>query len=214
MSNYKTKVVDGLPVNFESTDPKDFVEILNKIAETMGGVSNMGVFADITSVTQSNEMIANVADKYITVSTKRHEMPHDELVVTDNIVEPYQFDLDTLAGKNGSNIPPSLERFLANEGKTKETKAPAKPKPLQDDDDDDDSEDDSSINDSWDDEDEIDDENTFDDDRDSGRGRSGSSDIVDKAIKSASKQMTKEIKNASKQMTDELIKGFKDSFKF
>lgn len=112
MSNLKTKVVEGLPLNYDSTDPKDFIEVLNKIADAMGGVSNMGVFADITSVTQTNEMVARVADKYITVSTKRYEKPHRDLVVTTNVSEPYQFELDTLAGKNGSNIPSDLEQFL------------------------------------------------------------------------------------------------------
>lgn len=113
MSNLKTKVVEGLPLNYDSTDPKDFIEVLNKIADAMGGVSNMGVFADITSVTQTNEMVARVADKYITVSTKRYEKPHRDLVVTTNVSEPYQFELDTLAGKNGSNIPSDLEQFLS-----------------------------------------------------------------------------------------------------
>ena len=113
MSKLKTKVVDGLPLNYESTEPKDFVEVLNKIADAMGGVSNMGVFADITSVTQSNEMIAQVADKYVAVSTKRYEKPHRDLIVTTNVADPYQFDLDTLVGKKGSNIPSVLEPFLS-----------------------------------------------------------------------------------------------------
>lgn len=112
MSKLKTKVVEGLPLNYNSTDPKDFVEVLNKIADAMGGVSNMGVFADITSVTQSNEMIANVADKYVAVSVKCCEKPHRDLIVTTNVADPYQLDLDTLVGKNGSNISSDLEQFL------------------------------------------------------------------------------------------------------
>ena len=129
MSKLKTKVVEGLPLNYNSTDPKDFVEVLNKIADAMGGVSNMGVFADITSVTQSNEMIANVADKYVTVSTKRYEKPHRDLVVTINVADPYQFDLDTLVGKKGSNIPSVLESFLSKVDKPviAETKAVESP---------------------------------------------------------------------------------------
>ena len=113
MSNLKTKVVEGLPLNYNSTDPKDFVEVLNKIADAMGGVSNMGVFAEITSVTQSNEMIAHVAEKYVAVSVKRYEKPHRDLVVTTNVADPYQFDLDTLVGKNGSNISSNLDQFLS-----------------------------------------------------------------------------------------------------
>ena len=116
-------------MNYNSTDPKDFVEVLNKIADAMGGVSNMGVFADITSVTQSNEMIANVADKYVTVSTKRYEKSHRDLVVTTNVADPYQFDLDTLVGKKGSNIPSILESFLSKVDKPviAETKAVESP---------------------------------------------------------------------------------------
>lgn len=121
MSKMKTKVIDGLPMNFESTDPKDFVEVLNRIAEAMGGVPNMGVFADITSVAQSNEMIASVADKYVSVSTKHYEKPYRDLTVTTNVADPYQFELDTLVGKNGSNIPADLEHFLASVDKPKET---------------------------------------------------------------------------------------------
>lgn len=129
MSKLKTKVVEGLLLNYNSTDPKDFVEVLNKIANAMGGVSNMGVFADITSVTQSNEMIANVADKYVTVSTKRYEKPHRDLVVTTNVADPYQFDIDTLVGKKGSNIPSVLESFLSKVDKPviAETKAVESP---------------------------------------------------------------------------------------
>ena len=77
----------------------------------------MGAFADITSVTQSNEMIANVEDKYVVVSMKRYEKPHRDLVVTTNVAEPYQFELDTLVGKNGSNIPPDLESLLSQSEK-------------------------------------------------------------------------------------------------
>lgn len=112
MSNYKTKVVEGLPLNFESTDPKDFVEILNKVANAMGGVSNMGVFADITSITQANEMVAEVADEYISVSTSHYEKPRKELIAKGNETEPYQLELDVLAGKKGLNISDELADFL------------------------------------------------------------------------------------------------------
>ncbi|MCR5361585.1 MAG: hypothetical protein K6E73_06180 [Bacteroidales bacterium] len=110
----KIKVIGELPLNFNSTAPQDFVEALNRIAEEFGGVSNMGVFADIISVHQSNEMLVRVEDKYVAVSIKNYEKPHCDLTVTTNVSDPYQLDLDTLVGKNGSNIPSSLEQFLEN----------------------------------------------------------------------------------------------------
>lgn len=100
MCGFKTKVIEGLPLNYNSTNPKDFVEVLNKIADAMGGVPNMGAFVDITSVTQTNKMVAKVEDKYVVVSTKQYERPYRDYIVTTNVVEPWQFDLDTLVGKN------------------------------------------------------------------------------------------------------------------
>ena len=92
MGNLKIKVVDGITPNFESTDSKDFIEILNKIAEAMGGVSNMGAFADITKVTQYNEMMADVSDQFISVTTTQYEKPHRDLQATSSETDPFQLN--------------------------------------------------------------------------------------------------------------------------
>lgn len=198
MSQLKTKVVDGLPLNYDSTDSKDFVEALNRIADAMGGVSNMGVFADITSVTQSNEMIADVEDKYVVVGTKRYEKPHRNLVVTTNVSEPYQFELDTLVGKNGSNIPSDLESFLTQSEKPKlsqsvvsgSTQKPSIASQQNEDDDwkDDEEEDDDSLEE----EEEEDDEEK------------------DESISEAFREVGKEFSSAFKETAG----AFKDVFKF
>lgn len=96
MSDTQVKIINGITPNFESTASKDFVEILNKIAEGMDGVSNMGVFADITKVTQLKEMVADVLDSYVTVTTKQMEKPHRDLVATTDVTDPYQLELSVL----------------------------------------------------------------------------------------------------------------------
>lgn len=201
MSKLKTKVVDGLPLNYESTDPKDFVEVLNKIADAMGGVSNMGVFADITSVTQSNEMIADVEDKYVVVSTKRYEKPHRDLMVTTNVFEPYQFELDTLVGKNGSNIPSNLASFLkqseksnpstsiGSDSKSKSFIASSQNEDVMDDD--------------WEDDEEEDDDPLEDETEEQEEEK-------DESISDAFREVGKDFSSAFKETTG----AFKDAFKF
>lgn len=112
MGDLKTKIVDGITPNFESTDSKDFVGILNKIAEAMGGVPNMGVFADITQITQSNELMADASDQYIAVTTKQYEKPHRDLQPDSDETDPFQLELDCLVGKTGNKMPSDLSAFL------------------------------------------------------------------------------------------------------
>ena len=104
--------IEGLSPNFKSTDPNDFVEILNKISNDRGGVSNMGVFSDITSITQTKEMVAIISNEYVMVHTNHLELPHKDLSVTDKISNPFQLELDTLAGKKKSSLPPVLAKYL------------------------------------------------------------------------------------------------------
>ncbi len=201
MGKLKTKVVDGLPLNYESTDPKDFVEVLNKIADAMGGVSNMGAFADITSLTQSNEMITNVEDKYVVVNTKRYEKPHRDLVVTTNVAEPYQFELDTLVGKKGSNITSDLESFLSqtkdtNLSKTKDTKPSITSSKSMD-----------EANNDWEEDEDDNWEEDEDDDWEEDEDDDWEEDI---SIRDAFKDAGKELSSAFKETAG----AFKDAFKF
>lgn len=119
MSN-KVKKIEGLPLNYESTDSKDFIEILNKVSEFMGGVPNMGTFADITSITQSNDAIATINNKFIKVNIKHFEIPHKDLIVTENISDPFKYDFDTLTGKKGSNIPSQIAKSIKQNFKDEE----------------------------------------------------------------------------------------------
>lgn len=98
----KSKPIPDLDVNFKSTDPKDFVEVLNKIAEKFGGVTNMGAFADITSIVPSDELKAEVCDEFVEVSVKDMETPELRYTVTRGITSPFDLDYDVMLGKTSS----------------------------------------------------------------------------------------------------------------
>lgn len=182
MGNLKIKVVDGITPNFESTDSKDFIEILNKIAEAMGGVSNMGAFADITKVTQSNEMMADVSDQFISVTTTQYEKPHRDLQATSSETDPFQLELDCLIGKNGKTMPSDLESFLKKKDNPKESSKSAE-KPLDDEEIDDEDDED------------LDDENLEEEDLEE---EDEEEDDDDESISDAFKSVKKDIKKAFK----------------
>lgn len=132
MGTLKTKIIDGITPNFESTDSKDFIEILNKIAEAMGGVPNMGVFADITKVTQSNEMMADVSEQFISVTTRQHERPCRDLQPNSNETDPFQLELDFIIGKKGDTLPSCLASLLKKEDDYEEALRSAKKQSYKD----------------------------------------------------------------------------------
>ena len=43
----KTKEFKDLPLNYQSVSPEDFIDFLNEVSPELGGVTNLGVFADI-----------------------------------------------------------------------------------------------------------------------------------------------------------------------
>ncbi len=192
MGNLKIKVVDGITPNFESTDSKDFIEILNKIAEAMGGVSNMGAFADITKVTQSNEMMADVSDQFISVTTTQYEKPHRDLQATSSETDPFQLELDCLIGKNGKTMPSDLESFLKKKDNPKESSKSAE-KPLDDeeiDDEDDEDLDDENLEEENLEEEDLEEEDLEEEDEEE--------DDDDESISDAFKSVKKDIKKAFK----------------
>ena len=99
MAELKIKTIEGLKVDLSSTNPMDFVSALNKIADNLGGVSNMGIFADIVSITPIEEMRVGVVDGFIDVKTGMKEKPGRELTIKDGINDPYELDYDVLLGK-------------------------------------------------------------------------------------------------------------------
>lgn len=192
MGNLKIKVVDGITPNFESTDSKDFIEILNKIAEAMGGVSNMGAFADITKVTQSNEMMADVSDQFISVTTTQYEKPHRDLQAISSETDPFQLELDCLIGKNGKTMPSDLESFLKKKDNPKESSKSAE-KPLDDeeiDDEDDEDLDDENLEEENLEEEDLEEEDLEEEDEEE--------DDDDESISDAFKSVKKDIKKAFK----------------
>lgn len=97
--------IPDLIVNFKSTNPNDFIEVLNTIADKFGAVTNLGVFADIDSVTLTNELKAEMQDEFVRVSIKEYESPELTYIKTQGITSPFELDFETMLGKNQTKEP-------------------------------------------------------------------------------------------------------------
>lgn len=56
IGGFKTVSLPNIPADKNSTAPADFIDILNEACPLLGGVSNLGTFCDITSVTQNTPL--------------------------------------------------------------------------------------------------------------------------------------------------------------
>ena len=95
-AGFKTKVVNNLVCNIESTNPEDFIEVLNTISPELNGVTNLGVFSDIKSVEQSSALLSEVEEQFIHVETEKDEQPYNHLKNDGSSAEPYDYDFDFL----------------------------------------------------------------------------------------------------------------------
>ena len=94
------KTINGLDVNFDSNNPKDYIQVLNIISNsTKKCVSNLGTFADITSIECKSGMVANIQNEYLTVEIQKKEIPGSRLEKGNYASEPYELPLDLLVGR-------------------------------------------------------------------------------------------------------------------
>ena len=92
----KTKEFKELTVDYSSKSPDDFIEVLNEISPEIGGVTNLGVFADIKSITPGFVLRAKDSEEFINVKTSPGEKPYNHLVNDGSSLEPYDYDFEHL----------------------------------------------------------------------------------------------------------------------
>lgn len=92
IDGYNTKILKDLSVNTVSTNPDDFIDILNSLSDALGGVTNLGVFCDIQKVEQKSAILAHVGEQFIHVETENAEQPYNNLSNDGSSTEPYDFD--------------------------------------------------------------------------------------------------------------------------
>lgn len=95
-AGFKTKVVNELVCSIDSTNPEDYIEVLNVISPALKGVTNLGVFCDIKSVEHSSALLSEVEEQFIHVETKKDEQPYNHLKNDGSSAEPYDYDFDFL----------------------------------------------------------------------------------------------------------------------
>lgn len=91
-----TKEFENLNVDYKSTSPDDFIEVLNEISPEIGGVTNLGVFADIKSITPGYVLRTKESDEYINVKTSHDEAPFNTMRNDGSSIEPYDHNFDHL----------------------------------------------------------------------------------------------------------------------
>lgn len=99
IDGYNTKILKDLSVNTVSTNPDDFIDILNTLSDALGGVTNLGVFCDIQKVEQKSAILAHVGEQFIHVETENAEQPYNNLSNDGSSTEPYDFNFDYLLNK-------------------------------------------------------------------------------------------------------------------
>jgi len=99
IDGYKTKILKDLSFNTVSTNPNDFIEILNSLSESFGGVTNLGVFGDIQKIEQKSAVLAHVGEQFVHVETENAEQPYNKLQNDGSSTDPYDFDFDYLLNK-------------------------------------------------------------------------------------------------------------------
>ena len=97
-----TKEFKDLSVNYSSKSPDDFIEVLNEISPEIGGVTNLGVFADIKSVTPGFILRTKESDEFINVKTSPAENPFNYLQNDGSSLEPYDYDFEHLLNHSTS----------------------------------------------------------------------------------------------------------------
>lgn len=70
-----TLIIENLGVNFDSTNPQDYIEVLDKIALSAPEcVKNMGAYSDITHIELSSEWKSEVCDEYVSTDVQVKEV--------------------------------------------------------------------------------------------------------------------------------------------
>ena len=80
IGEFKTISLPNIPADKKSTDSGDFIDIMNEASPLLGGVSNLGTFCDITSVTQTCALLSDVEMLYMHIETAYGEQPRCGLV--------------------------------------------------------------------------------------------------------------------------------------
>ena len=87
----ETKQIYNVNIDYKSTDPNDFIDALNKISPQIGGLTNLGVFADIKSITPTQYLVNTVENHFINIKLSAGEKPDKNLKNDGSSSHPFDF---------------------------------------------------------------------------------------------------------------------------
>lgn len=112
--NLHEDVAHGLLMDYSTIDPQAFVSILNKIAKECHGLHNLGIYADIVSVTPSHALKFETKDNFIHVECFNAESPGNGYDNDGTSENPFQHPFDELLA--GGDADESDEGVAADAG--------------------------------------------------------------------------------------------------
>lgn len=103
-------IINNTKVNYQSTNPEDFIEVLNSLANNIGAVRNLGVFADIVSVEYSKDLKVRAVNKFVNTRTENDKKSGNSIFHDNSPKHPRQYDYETLL--NGIPAPAEFPSFI------------------------------------------------------------------------------------------------------
>ena len=94
--NLTEDVAHGLLLDYSLADAQSFVPVLNKIAKECHKLHNLGIYADIVSITPSHVLKFETRDNFIHVECFNGENPGNELENDGTSENPFQHPFDEL----------------------------------------------------------------------------------------------------------------------
>ena len=92
----KIKILSELNLPFGSSKPEDYIDVLNKMSPQLGGLDNLGVFADITNIEISSELQAACVSEFVSIKIEGKENPGGEIFHDHSSQNPLDYNYDEL----------------------------------------------------------------------------------------------------------------------
>lgn len=88
--------VGNIGIPFGSTNPNDYVEVLNKVANKVGSFDFLGTFSDVESVECSNALKVETSSSFVHVEVKNFEQPDGLLNNDGSSTNPFDYPIKQL----------------------------------------------------------------------------------------------------------------------
>ncbi len=99
MTGHTVIKVGDIRIPFGSSNPEDYVDALNKVANKIGSFDFLGTFSDIESVECSNALKVETSSSFVHIEVENCEQS-DQLLINDgSSINPLDYSIKQLLSK-------------------------------------------------------------------------------------------------------------------